>query len=271
MNGRNGTRSRAETIMRETIEFLIDLPIAERDVLSAADVERFTRANPAPRFDGSQNQLTETCTVDMLSVEATAACAAGSGSCGVCLLNFAHGYNCGGGFEHAGGSQEEDIFRKTSCFLSLWPHRRADDGAGVLARGQWIGDFDDVLPRKEPFYPHTECGAVYSPTVVAVRQPPAGNRVAPEQDLFPAEMIGQLPRFGLITAAAQNVRREGAFDRELLREKLRTVLWLAAHHGNHTIILGAFGSGYVRGLARISMFDTLTVPRAIYTQQWRRD
>merc|ERR1719265_1022052 len=63
------------------------------------------------------------------------------------LLNFAHGYNCGGGFEHAGGSQEEDIFRKTSLFLSLWPHRRSDDGPCVLKRGMWIVDYNEDLPR----------------------------------------------------------------------------------------------------------------------------
>merc|ERR1719262_1578330 len=59
------------------------------------------------------------------------------------ILNFAHSYNCGGGFEHAGGSQEEAIFRASSVFLSLWPHRRADDGPGVLKRGRWIGDYDE--------------------------------------------------------------------------------------------------------------------------------
>merc|ERR1719422_2738706 len=83
--------------------------------------------------------------------------------CRPAVLNFAHGYNCGGGFEHAGGSQEEDIFRKTSVFLSLWPHRRIDDGPGVLARGMWIGEFDNKLARKTAFYPLTSCGGVYSP------------------------------------------------------------------------------------------------------------
>ena len=28
------------------------------------------------------------------------------------VLNFAHGYNCGGGFEHRAGSQEEELFKK---------------------------------------------------------------------------------------------------------------------------------------------------------------
>merc|ERR1719382_524356 len=93
---------------------------------------------------------TECMVVDDGAVEAAAALS--DAGLRPAVLNFAHGYNCGGGFEHAGGSQEEDIFRKTSVFLSLWPHRRSDDGPGVLRRGMWIGDYDGDLPRKEPFY-----------------------------------------------------------------------------------------------------------------------
>lgn len=42
----------------------------------------------------------------------------------------------------------EAVQRSGEVFLSLWPHRRKDDGPGVLKRGLWIGDFDDLLPRK---------------------------------------------------------------------------------------------------------------------------
>merc|ERR1719428_2077043 len=111
------------------------------------------------------------------------------------ILNFAHSYNCGGGFEHCGGSQEEDIFRKTSVFLSLWPHRRADDGPGVLKRGLWIGDFDEALPRKNAFYPHTECGDVYSPHVRIVRNV-NGEGGGAQSALWPAQLIENTPRIG---------------------------------------------------------------------------
>jgi len=157
------------------------------------------------------------------------------------LLNFAHGYNCGGGFEHAGGSQEEAIFRASSVFLSLWPHRRADDGPGVLKRGMWIGDYDSALPRKEPFYGHTECGGIYSPHVRLVRD--CSQR---DQPLFSAEEVESLPTFGVLTVAAQNVVFEGRFEEDLLYEKVRTILHMAAVNGHDTLVLGAFGCGYFR-------------------------
>merc|ERR1712136_470589 len=127
------------------------------------------------------------------------------------VLNFAHGYNCGGGFEHASGSQEEDIFRKTSVFLSLWPHRREDDGPGVLRRGTWIGDFDDALPRQKAFYPHTPCGGVFSPNVRFVSR------------------IGEPP-----------------FRPRLLRQKIRTVFHIAAQNNCDSVVFGLFGCGYFR-------------------------
>lgn len=151
------------------------------------------------------------------------------------LLNFAHGYNCGGGFEHSGGSQEEDIFRKSSVFLSLWPHRRSDDGPNVLKRGPWIGDFDDRFPRKDPFYEIARCGGIYSPHARACLDYP--------QD--PA-LVQELPRFAVLTAAAQNVNWDPPFDPGLLHQKIRTVLHMAAVAGHDSLVLGAFGCGYFR-------------------------
>mmetsp|Transcript_70898 Transcript_70898/g.129729 ORF Transcript_70898/g.129729 Transcript_70898/m.129729 type:complete len:402 (-) Transcript_70898:68-1273(-) len=156
------------------------------------------------------------------------------------VMNFAHGYNCGGGFEHAGGSQEEDIFRKTSVFLSLWPHRRVDDGPGVLARGMWIGDFDEQLDRKEAFYPHTECGGIYSPHVRLVCELDIRDTPLTRKD------VSSLPTIGVLTVAAQDCGREPPFRPELLYEKLRTALWLAVQGKHDAVVLGAFGCGYFR-------------------------
>eukprot|EP00441_Pelagodinium_beii_P035511 CAMPEP_0197641078 /NCGR_PEP_ID=MMETSP1338-20131121/15142_1 /TAXON_ID=43686 ORGANISM="Pelagodinium beii, Strain RCC1491" /NCGR_SAMPLE_ID=MMETSP1338 /ASSEMBLY_ACC=CAM_ASM_000754 /LENGTH=264 /DNA_ID=CAMNT_0043213983 /DNA_START=42 /DNA_END=836 /DNA_ORIENTATION=- len=158
------------------------------------------------------------------------------------LLNFAHGYNCGGGFEHSGGSQEEAIFRASSIFLSLWPHRRSDDGPGVLTRGTWIGEYDKALPRKEPFYQHTECGGIYSPHVRLVRD----CRGRGDGPLFESKDVKSLPTFAVLTAAAQDVNREGSFNQKLLYEKARSILHIAACNGHETLVLGAFGCGYFR-------------------------
>merc|ERR1711972_319870 len=171
-----------------------------------------------------------------------------------CLLNFAHGYNCGGGFEHAGGSQEEDIFRKSSAFLSLWPHRRTDDGPGVLARGMWIGDFDKALERKTAFYPHSNCGVIYSPHVRLIRQ-----LLVRDSPLLKDCDVETLPKMGLLTCAAQDCMREPPFNCELLRQKIRSVLYVAAMHGHNALVLGAFGCGYFRNPPEIvaSVFDEL--------------
>lgn len=156
--------------------------------------------------------------------------------------NFAHGHNCGGGFEHAGGSQEEAIFRATSLFLSLWPHRRTDDGPGNLMRGMWIGDFDEQLARKEAFYPHAPLGGIYSPHVRLSRQ-----MHLPGCPLWPAKKVEEAPLFAVVTAAAQDVPRcLWNFDPELLRQKVRGVLHVAAEHGHGALVLGAFGCGFFR-------------------------
>merc|ERR1740123_1973060 len=122
-------------------------------------------------------------------------------------------------------------------FLSVWPHRRADDGAGVLKRGTWIGFYDECIPRLEPFYPFEECGAIYSPHVQVVwtRQTNQWQQ--------------QGEPFAVISAAAQDTNLFGPFDRELLKEIIRTVLHIAAIKGHDALVLGAFGCGYFRNPA----------------------
>ena len=81
----------------------------------------------------------------------------------------------------------------------------------MLARAMWIGDYNDKLPRKMPFYPHTECGGEYSPHVRVIRK--LWQDGTP---VVPVELIGEMPCFGVLSFAAQNCQRDGPFDRELL-------------------------------------------------------
>lgn len=227
--------------MHETIQFLVDLPQHVRDRMEAAENHTFSSTEPAPalaelpaslKTKGDRSVLV---TIEKGSVETAALlCERGYRPA---LLSFAHGYNCGGGFEHAGGSQEEDIFRKTSLFLSLWPHRRSDDGPGVLRRGLWIGEFDEALTRKEPFYPHTDCGGIYSPHVSVVRD-------LISRRLVDAKSCESFQTFSVLTVAAQDVGFDPPFKHKLLVQKARTVLWMAASHGHDSVVLGAFGCGY---------------------------
>lgn len=212
--------------MREIILFLLGLPVETRETLEEAENYTFTMSHRAPPWSPESHLESKLVTFE----GDTVSCARLLANSGlrVAMLNFAHGYNCGGGFEHAGGSQEEAIFRATSVFLSLWPHRRKDDGPGILKRGHWIGDFDEQLPRKEPFYEHTECGGIYSPNVYILDSPD----------------LAQCPCVSVLTVAAQDLQRVKPFSPELLQQKLRTTLRMAAEHGNNAVVLGAFGCGY---------------------------
>lgn len=241
--------------MYSTIEFLLSLPEDERQQMEVANNYPFTEADPAPvpnrvqllksrsamppNLTESVERKCEYYVIDEGTVEAAERlCKEGFRPA---VMNFAHGYNCGGGFEHAGGSQEEDIFRNTSAFLSLWPHRRSDDGPGVLARGMWIGDFDDKLARKEPFYPHTEYAVIYSPHIRIVR-----SVGLPGNPLESAEDINKLHIISLLTCAAQDCGRNPPFRQPLLKQKCRSILLTAANHGHEALVLGAFGCGYFR-------------------------
>eukprot|EP00927_Polykrikos_kofoidii_P036676 TRINITY_DN30960_c0_g1_i1.p1 TRINITY_DN30960_c0_g1~~TRINITY_DN30960_c0_g1_i1.p1 ORF type:complete len:300 (+),score=54.59 TRINITY_DN30960_c0_g1_i1:46-945(+) len=230
-----------ERHMRETIDWLLQLPEEERALMESSREYRFTSDVPAPGLAPSEGQLPVTTplltTLNDGSLQAVELLS--RSGLRPAVLNFAHSYNCGGGFEHSGGSQEENIFRNSSLFLSLWPHRRRDDGPGVLARGQWIGEYDDVLPRKEAFYPHSDCGGIYSPHVRLVRR--LGVEKVP---LMPVEEVATLPCFGVLTVAAQDMNRDSEFKPELLREKLRTTLHMALVNNHDSLVLGAFGCGY---------------------------
>merc|ERR1712048_386823 len=102
----------------------------------------------------------------------------------------------------------------------------------------WIGDYDEDLPRKEPYYEHTECGGIYSPHVCAVRDTYRGGH------LLDGSASKTLKTFAVLTVAAQNLRMEKPFKPQLLMQKARTILWMAASRGHDSIILGAFGCGY---------------------------
>lgn len=104
-----GPQSAAERAMMEMIRFLLALPEEERTMMSQAVPYRFTRESPAPKLgiESSQELPGLLCTLGLGSVEA-ASHLLGLGL-RPAVLNFAHGYNCGGGFEHAGGSLSEDV------------------------------------------------------------------------------------------------------------------------------------------------------------------
>lgn len=115
----------------------------------------------------------------------------------------------------------------------------------------WIGEFDDVLPRAEAFYPHSECGGIFSPHVRLLRTSQASGILKAES----------APCISVLTAAAQDAGRDRSFSPELLQEKIRTVFHMAVAHGQQVLVLGAFGCGYFRNPPEVVAETFLTLLR----------
>ena len=106
---------KGEILRRETIIFLLNLPPEQRNLLEEAENYCFTMASPAPTWDSKGSPTGSPCLCRSFEGDSIACARLLTARGSVAVLNFAHGYNCGGGFEHAAGSQEEAIFRSTSA------------------------------------------------------------------------------------------------------------------------------------------------------------
>lgn len=147
-----------------------------------------------------------------------------------CILNCANSYNVGGGFHRTTGSQEEYLFRNTTLVASLWPRRRLDDSR--------CPELEEIVPRDNVFYPLTIYGGVYSPQVLVTC---INDRPLAKDEYFPCTVV---------SAAAMDLRIQSkfyggtcVFDYDITLHKLRTILHMAALHGQTHLILTAIGCG----------------------------
>ncbi|KAL8771208.1 MAG: hypothetical protein Q9209_003379 [Squamulea sp. 1 TL-2023] len=140
----------------------------------------------------------------------------------VLILNMANAHWAGGGWMKGALAQEEALCYRTSLYLTL-NHR---------------------------FYPMAEKAAIYSPTVVVIRE-----SLEKQHRLLDLERLDQLPVVSVVSMAAIRdpsvVQRisDGLEsyadppDRELMRAKIRLVLRVAAAKGHRQLVLGALGCG----------------------------
>ena len=142
------------------------------------------------------------------------------------VLNFANRQTPGGGVEHGAGAQEENIFRRSNLFMSLYQFH-------------FIGDTRDVPQRPERYPMDRNTGGAYSPNVTVFR--------GLESDGYP--MLEQPYSLGVVTVAAIN-RPELKSPTEIIdslvepvRRKIRTIYRIALKHGHDSIVLGAWGCG----------------------------
>ncbi|KAF4281431.1 hypothetical protein CNMCM8689_000620 [Aspergillus fumigatus] len=139
----------------------------------------------------------------------------------VCVLNMANADHIGGGWEHGAMAQEEELCFRSSLSFTL----------------------------KKQFYPIGSLSAIYSPTIVVFREDTRKRHRW--MDLGKPEW---LPIVGVVSIAAEvapavvidgskKYRYANAEDRDLIKDKMRLVLRIAATHGHRRLVLGALGCG----------------------------
>lgn len=147
----------------------------------------------------------------------------------VAVLNMASRRNPGGGVISGAGAQEENIFRRTNIFQSLYQFAHYAYLYGV--------------ERKEKQYPlDRNFGGIYSPNVTVFR--------GTEDEGYP--LLDKPFNVSVISVAALN-RPELTSDNKIIqhlieptKQKMRTIMRIALVNGHDAIVLGAFGCGAFR-------------------------
>lgn len=146
----------------------------------------------------------------------------------VCVLNMANALRAGGGFKNGALAQEEALCYRSSLHFTL----------------------------KLRFYPLPDRATIYSPNVLVIRE-----SLADGHKLLDCQDPTALPVISVVSSAAifqprvkvhlgngyppYSVYANNA-DREMTREKMRTILRTAIKNKHRKIVLGAFGCGAFR-------------------------
>ena len=139
----------------------------------------------------------------------------------VLILNMANAYHSGGGWLGGARAQEEALCYRSSLSFTL----------------------------KNRFYPIPTDGGLYSPTVIIIR-----HSMASGHGLLDLDRPEQLPVVSVVSVAAVRApciardhdgieRYTNIEDRNLMKQKMRTVLRIAAKNGHRKLVLGALGCG----------------------------
>ena len=139
----------------------------------------------------------------------------------VLVLNMANAYHPGGGWLHGALAQEEVLCYRSSLSFTL----------------------------KRRFYPIPDKAGIYSPTVLIIRE-----SLAQGHDLLDLSHPEELPVLSFVSVAAirdpaisrtlaGKEKYEHDRDRDMMKEKMRVILRIAAATGHRRLVLGALGCG----------------------------
>lgn len=144
----------------------------------------------------------------------------------VAVLNMASRRNPGGGVTGGSGAQEENLFRRSNYFLSLYQFAPYAEEYGINRSAH-------QYPLDRTF------GGIYTPDATIFRDTEAANY----------HLLEQPYQVSFIAVPALNrpaLDRNGLIARELIepfKNKMRTLFRIGLQHGHDALVLGAWGCG----------------------------
>jgi uncharacterized protein (TIGR02452 family) len=146
-----------------------------------------------------------------------------------CVLNMASRQNPGGGVVNGSGAQEENLFRRSNLFASLYQF------AGYAAQ------YGIAKNRKQ--YPLDQnCGGIYSQNVTVFRSSEnSGYALLDAPFQVSVVSVAAINRPELTESGGQ--LRIAQHLIEPAKEKMRTILRIAGKYNHNALVLSAFGCG----------------------------
>jgi uncharacterized protein (TIGR02452 family) len=146
-----------------------------------------------------------------------------------CVLNLASRQNPGGGVRNGSGAQEENLFRRTNLFVSLYQFASYADEYGIK--------------KSENSYPlDKNTGGIYTENATVFRGSEKNGYC----------LLNKPFKMSFVTVAALShpelIKKNNLYylsDEQIepTKEKIRTILRIAGKYSHDSLVLGAFGCG----------------------------
>ena len=146
-----------------------------------------------------------------------------------CVLNLASGHNPGGGVVNGAGAQEENLFRRTNLFLSLYQFASFANEYGIKKH-----------TKSYPLNKNT--GGIYSADITVFRgsekngycllKNPYNVSIVTVSAISKPDLIKKNDKLYITDSLV-----------EPTKEKIRTILRIAGKYNHECLVLGAFGCG----------------------------
>lgn len=141
------------------------------------------------------------------------------------VLNMASFHTPGGGVVNGSAAQEENLFRRTNLFKSLYQFH-------------YIGDEYGVEQREERYPLDYNYGGIYTPKVIVFRESDDADYKLMEEPFY-VDVI--------TVSAVKNPRVENGrivpWVESVIKNKIKQILNIALENENDSLVLSAFGCG----------------------------